>query len=287
LQWKQVEGMTVVDEQKIIWASNAALFLPHQKTKTKTDRRVPLSTRLKAILEMRRFDPAGEPLASTAYVFGTEIGSPLLGFSRAWHTAVLKSHGHTPDYTATGNLLPECRAALAVIDLNFHDLRREAGSRWLDGGMPLHAVRDLLGHANVSQTSTYLSTTTTSLQEELRKFEARAACNEIATENQTGRQNGYRRPRGGTKSAIKSRSATMGLSCRLHWGSRGPGSNPGIPTTFPQCALTDLQPALAIYVPLSGPPLTDGSLAARSGRSPISPARPRTQASLRPCRKRA
>src|SRR4029079_8868920 len=34
-------------------------------------------------------------------------------------------------------------------------------------------------------------------------------------------------------------------------------------------------------------PLTEGSLETCSGRSPISPARPRTQASLRPCRKRA
>jgi len=110
-----------------------------------TIRRIPISTRLKAILEMRRLDPKGEPHALDKFVFGSEVGTKVDGFGRAWDTAVLKSHGHTPTYTKTANLTPASRAALNAVDLHFHDLRREAGSRWLDGGMPLHAVRDLLG----------------------------------------------------------------------------------------------------------------------------------------------
>lgn len=51
-----------------------------------------------------------------------------------------------------------CRRA-GVEDLHFHDLRPEAGSRWLDGGVPLHVVRDWLGHTSVAQTSTYRATT--------------------------------------------------------------------------------------------------------------------------------
>ena len=39
----------------------------------------------------------------------------------------------------------------------FHDLRHEAGSRWLEAGMPLHHVKELLGHANISTTDTYLN----------------------------------------------------------------------------------------------------------------------------------
>jgi integrase len=88
---------------------------------------------------------------------------------------VLKAHGHEPTYTETANLTVDSRTALDAIDLHFHDLRREAGSRWLEGGMPLHAIRDLLGHANVSQTSTYLSTTTSSLHEAMQRFEAQSA----------------------------------------------------------------------------------------------------------------
>ena len=118
LQWQQIEGMRV-EGQEVTWAPRAEIFLPHQKTKTKKDRRVPLSSRLKAILAMRRFNPKGDPMPPDAYVFGSEIGTPVDGFKRAWGTAVLKAHGHTPVYTGTGNLTPECRAALATIDLHF------------------------------------------------------------------------------------------------------------------------------------------------------------------------
>ena len=55
------------------------------------------------------------------------------------------------------NLTAASRATLATIDLHFHDLRREAGSRWLEGGVPLHTIRDWLGHTSIAQTSTYLS----------------------------------------------------------------------------------------------------------------------------------
>jgi len=46
------------------------------KTKTKRQRIVPISGRLKAILEMRRNDPDGEPHKATTHVFGNEIGQP-------------------------------------------------------------------------------------------------------------------------------------------------------------------------------------------------------------------
>jgi integrase len=42
--------------------------------------------------------------------------------------------------------------ALRAIDLHFHDPRREAGSRCLEGGVPLHRIQKWLGHANISQT---------------------------------------------------------------------------------------------------------------------------------------
>jgi len=37
------------------------------------DQDATLSARLKAMLEMRRFDPAGEPLALDRHVFGNEL----------------------------------------------------------------------------------------------------------------------------------------------------------------------------------------------------------------------
>ncbi len=76
---------------------------------------------------------------------------------------------------ATAVLSVESRAALKAIGLHVHDLRREAGSRWLDGGVPLTAIRDWLGHGNISQTSTYLETQTVGQNDLMRRFEERQA----------------------------------------------------------------------------------------------------------------
>ncbi len=75
----------------------------------------------------------------------------------------------------TANLSPEARAALRKINLHFHDLRRECGSRWLEGGVPLHKIRDWLGHSNIAQTSTYLAGTGTDDHSDLARFEAHQA----------------------------------------------------------------------------------------------------------------
>ena len=36
-----------------------------------------------------------------------------------------------------------------IVDLRFHDLRHEAGSRFLEAGWPLHEVQYMLGHADI------------------------------------------------------------------------------------------------------------------------------------------
>ena len=111
---------------------------------------------------------------------GEQIGS----VKRAWERAVLKAHGHRPGYVVkqvegkaikTAALDPESREALRRIDLNFHDLRREAGSRWLDGGVPLHRVQMWLGHSNIAQTSTYLRADAQDDDAVMRRFEEQAA----------------------------------------------------------------------------------------------------------------
>lgn len=189
LQWKQIEGLRFKDDA-VSWLPKAEVVLLAEKTKTRRHRRVPISSRLRAILEMRYLDPAGKPMPGDAFVFGTEIGTRLLGFRRAWHTAVLRAHGHTPTYTKTANLTPGSRAALNAVDLHFHDLRREAGSRWLDGGVPLHTIRDWLGHTNISQTSTYLAGTSATQHDAMARFEAhQAALQRIATEAGTAHHN--------------------------------------------------------------------------------------------------
>ncbi len=116
LQWTQVEGLTVTGST-MTWAAQASLMLPFGKTKTSRMRRIPISSRFKAILEMRRFDPAGYPFSMDRYVFGNAIGEQLESHQRAWSSAVLKAHGHRPRYTKTGHLVEASRAALQTIQV--------------------------------------------------------------------------------------------------------------------------------------------------------------------------
>jgi hypothetical protein len=123
------------------------------------------------------------PLPLDTYVFGTAIGQKVTDIKRAWMTAVLRAHDHRPTFTATANLSPESRAALAAIDLHLHDLRREAGSRWLEGGVPLHTIREWLGHTSIAQTSTYLAGTIKTQHDAMTAFETRrAALQQTATD---------------------------------------------------------------------------------------------------------
>jgi integrase len=138
--------------------------------KTGRSRLLPMSARLAAVLEMARVDPAGRAYPPTAYVFG-ELGKKQGSIKKIWGPAVLKAHGHTPAWVK-GALAPASREALQAIDLHFNDFRHEAGCRWLEEGWPIHHVQEMLGHANLSQTSTYLHAAEKGLQESMRRFDA-------------------------------------------------------------------------------------------------------------------
>jgi integrase len=128
-----------------------------------------MSARLAAVLEMARLDPVGLAYPATAYVFG-ELGQKQGSIKKAWEMAVLKAHGYAPAWIK-GSLGPASRAAIRAVDLHFHDLRHEAGCRWLEAGWPIHHVQEMLGHTNLSQTSTYLHSAEMGLQESMRRFE--------------------------------------------------------------------------------------------------------------------
>ena len=205
LQWHQVEGMRLADDRTITWAPKSELFLPKTKTKTKRDRRIPISTTLKAMLDMRRLDPRGEPHPIDSFVFGSEIGTRVTTFKRAWLCASLKAHGVKPGYTKGANLTPESRAALKGIDLHFHDLRREAGSRWMDAGVPIATIQRWLGHENVSQTSTYLAGSAEAEHAAMAKFEAhQAALQQLATKAGSGGKARPQSARGGKQTPNES-----------------------------------------------------------------------------------
>jgi integrase len=70
------------------------------------------------------------------------------------------------------------------VNLTFHDLRHESGSRLLEAGWPLHSVSHMLGHANIAQTSTYLNATKVGLQDAMRRLDA-SRCNPVAKNAET------------------------------------------------------------------------------------------------------
>ena len=68
------------------------------------------------------------------------------------------------------------RAACAraqITRLHFHDLRREAASRLLEGGVPEQYVQQILGHADLTTTSRYLATTRKGLHTVMERYQAR------------------------------------------------------------------------------------------------------------------
>jgi hypothetical protein len=85
------------------------------------------------------------------YVFGDAAGRRVVSVKTAW--------------------LSTCRRA-NVADLHFHDLRREAASRWMDAGVPLGTIQRWLGHTNIAQTSTYLGASLGNDAAEMQRFEA-------------------------------------------------------------------------------------------------------------------
>lgn len=138
--------------QQVWFAPKAEIFLPAGKTKAKKDRRIPISSALRAVLDARRNDPAGEPLPPEAYVFGDEIGRRRQSIKTAWRLT--------------------CKRA-KITDLHFHDLRREAGSRWMDAGVPLATIQRWLGHHNISQTSKYLAASLGADADDMAAYEQR------------------------------------------------------------------------------------------------------------------
>ena len=157
------------------------LTIRAEKAKDGDTRVLPISARLSAVLTMAKTDPAGHDFKAEAYVFG-ELGQQVANVKRAWETCVLRAHGHEPVWHKTG-LAPASRAALKAINLRFHDLRHEGASRLLEAGWPLHHVQEMLGHASLEQTSTYLNVQRGGLRESMRRTdEARSRCNPVVIE---------------------------------------------------------------------------------------------------------
>ena len=163
LQWRDVD------------LERGEITIRAENAKDGENRHVPVSARLRSVLEMvPRHDPAGDPFGPRHHVFGNEVGERTRSTQKAWQALVLKANGHTPRWTSrTKRLTPESQEAYRRVDLRFHDLRHEAGSRWLEAGMSIHHVKALLGHSSISTTDTYLNATKVGLRDAMRKVDER------------------------------------------------------------------------------------------------------------------
>lgn len=165
--------------------------------KSGKSRTLPISQRLfDEFTAMRKTDPAGEPLGRAAYVFGDAFGGKIKTIRKAWHTAVLRAHDHVPTWVATA-LSPASSAALERADLHFHDLRHEAGCRWLESKeWTLEEIRLMYGHATLAQTAKYLHAAASSSSEAMKRYDAKKAqeaaqaTREAAAALQTARASG-------------------------------------------------------------------------------------------------
>jgi integrase len=161
--------------------ANRWITIRAETSKTRTEREIPISARLGAALEMARTDADGQPFGLQAYVFGDKTGRKISDVKRAWQTAVLKAHGREPQWKKS-SLDAVSRDQLQAINLHFHDLRHEAGSRFIEGGMPIHHVQEMLGHSSLEQTSTYLNVTKAGLKESISRFDESRSCKIVASE---------------------------------------------------------------------------------------------------------
>ena len=178
-------GIRLGEVLRIVWAdvnlTTAKVWVTDLKDPTRR-RQLPASTRLLAVLAMRRTAPDGTDQPDTAYVFGNEVGERVQSVYTAWVNAVLKAHGQPVlRDKKTKALLPESQAAYAAIDLIFSDLRHEATSGWLDKAVPMHTIREWLGHKTFAMLATYGHTTPQESARAMADFEAACAAATAAT----------------------------------------------------------------------------------------------------------
>jgi integrase len=141
LHWRAI----LVDSHGIF----QTISLRAENTNTDTARRVPISSPLRAVLEMRRTGPDGEPLAPDAFVFDDECRGRVAEFKVAWYGTLRRA---------------------GVSDLTFHDLRHEFGSRLIEAGVSLLTVSYLYGHKSIATTARYLNASERVVEREMALF---------------------------------------------------------------------------------------------------------------------
>ena len=165
--------LQMLRQHQVRWDTNE-IALPGSQTKNGKARRIPMLPRVREILERRRLDPDGQLYGPMLFVFGDVTGKRFRDFKTAWTTARLRAAGFTGVIRDPRKrcLTPEAKAALRELsNLKFHDLRREAGSSFLDDGMDIRAIQVVLDHANLATTNKYLRLPQQGLHREMQRID--------------------------------------------------------------------------------------------------------------------
>jgi integrase len=115
------------------------ISIPQSNTKSKKERKIPINTVLRLLLNERKF-----ATESKEFVFPSPKVNPKPSRQeKEKHLAWVKRSFKTA-----------CKKA-GIENLRFHDLRHTAATRLVEAGIPLHAVAKLLGHSTVRVTERY------------------------------------------------------------------------------------------------------------------------------------
>jgi len=107
-----------------------------KKTKTDEDREVPLNFTSRNLL--KELVSKAEQNDRQSLFINPQTGKPYTTIKTAWNTA--------------------CKLA-GISNLRFHDLRHTFGTRAADAGVPLPAIRDVMGHRSTTMTERYAHAT--------------------------------------------------------------------------------------------------------------------------------
>jgi integrase len=142
LKWSDVELERAERVQRsLVRPTHGATWLLEEPKTEKSRRAVPLLAQTVQALTWHRTRQEAEKIAGGSnyspdgFVFATPTGGPLQG------TVVYKYHWQ-PTLKRLG--LPTIR---------LHDLRHSAATLWLEAGLPLKLVQELLGHASMTITA--------------------------------------------------------------------------------------------------------------------------------------
>lgn len=155
--------LLAMQNRHINWEQNQIL-IPNTNAKAGKPRKIPFKPhgRLAEVLRTRA------ELGPNAFTFGHHDGRRFAELPDSWNTLVLIAHGLSARRVKkSGRVDPEL---VQSVGLHFHDLRHEAGCRWLyDERLSLRTIQLLYGHADLTQTARYLNVSDAEVLGELQR----------------------------------------------------------------------------------------------------------------------